>query len=439
MFTVCSKCNLRLTVTATDLRAAQGYVRCGRCHNVFNALAALADDPGRVTEAASTPEASSRLASAPAEAPTPEPAPPARRAVELPSHDTSLEFNPASTNINEVFIEASPDDGTGAFESITLSGEDPAAAPPLPEPEPPVAPPALSAPTVPAPVEPGLGLDVRGLRDPLAEPHQARAVPQFTAPAASAPEPAAALPEPAAVEPEYEIPLTTTWSAAPAVYAEEQLALNTFAASEIADAGDDAAAAPSAPHGADTVLIEVLLEPKHQAARAPRWVLQGAAGILTLCLIAQVLHHYRAQLADTAILRRPVNAIYEVLGQPLAARWDVKQYEIRQLGATSDGAPAGELVVRASISNRAPRDQPLPLLRVVMQDRFGNRVAARDLKPAEYLGRGAPQVSLMAPGQRVDVQVAFQDPGQAATGFEIDACMSVHAHAVTCANDPGAR
>ncbi len=28
MFTVCSKCNLRLTVTAQDLRAAQGYVRC---------------------------------------------------------------------------------------------------------------------------------------------------------------------------------------------------------------------------------------------------------------------------------------------------------------------------------------------------------------------------------------------------------------------------
>src|ERR1700722_4895781 len=128
MFTVCSKCNLRLTVTATDLRAAQGYVRCGRCHNVFNALAALADDPGRATEAASTPDGPSPLALAPAEPSTPQTAPPARSAVELPSHDASLEFNPASTNINEVFIEASPDDRTGAFESITLSGEDPATA-----------------------------------------------------------------------------------------------------------------------------------------------------------------------------------------------------------------------------------------------------------------------------------------------------------------------
>jgi hypothetical protein len=81
----------------------------------------------------------------------------------------------------------------------------------------------------------------------------------------------------------------------------------------------------------------------------------------------------------------------------------------------------------------------LPLLRVVMQDRFGNRVAARDLQPAEYLGPGAPPVSLMAPGQRVDVQVAFQDPGQAATGFEIDACMAHRDHTVSCANDPSSR
>jgi hypothetical protein len=111
-------------------------------------------------------------------------------------------------------------------------------------------------------------------------------------------------------------------------------------------------------------------------------------------------------------------------------------YEIRQLGASTDGA-AGALLLRASINNRAARDQPLPLLRVVMQDRFGNRVAGRDLKPAEYLERGAPQVSLLGPGQRIDVQVAFQDPGQLATGFEIDACMPGHDRTVMCANDPG--
>ncbi|MFI4906780.1 MAG: MJ0042-type zinc finger domain-containing protein, partial [Steroidobacterales bacterium] len=58
MFTVCPKCALTLAVTATDLRVAQGYVRCGRCLNVFNALARLSEE-----RPAAAPEP-------PAEAPT---------------------------------------------------------------------------------------------------------------------------------------------------------------------------------------------------------------------------------------------------------------------------------------------------------------------------------------------------------------------------------
>src|SRR5579859_8276807 len=46
VFTVCPKCALTLVVTAADLRVAQGYVRCGRCSNVFNALARLSEDKG---------------------------------------------------------------------------------------------------------------------------------------------------------------------------------------------------------------------------------------------------------------------------------------------------------------------------------------------------------------------------------------------------------
>ncbi len=420
MFTVCSKCNLRLTVTATDLRAAQGYVRCGRCHNVFNALAALADDPARLAEQAASTDTQSPLAPAPPETPSAASPAPAKTAAEVAAADTSLEFNPASTNINEVFIEASPDLRTGTFESITLSGDDPALALETAESEPVIAAPALSAPAVPEAVEHEFTVDVQGMHDALAEPEPVAALPVPAPPVPPAP-------------PAAEIPFTSTWSARPLVSAEEGLAVNASAAREIARAMNDA------PRAADTVLIEVVLDPRRAPMRVPRWVLQGSVGILTLCLIAQVLHHYRAQLADTAMLRRPVNALYAFLGQPLEPRWDIARYEIRQLGASADDAAVGELVVRASISNRATRDQPLPLLRVVMQDRFGNRVAARDLKPAEYLGRGAPQVSLMAPGQRVDVQVAFRDPGRAATGFEIDACMAGHARAVTCANDPGSR
>ena len=44
MFTTCPKCALNLALTVADLRLGQGYVRCGRCANVFNALPALTDE-----------------------------------------------------------------------------------------------------------------------------------------------------------------------------------------------------------------------------------------------------------------------------------------------------------------------------------------------------------------------------------------------------------
>jgi predicted Zn finger-like uncharacterized protein len=389
MFTVCSKCNLRLTVTATDLRAAQGYVRCGRCHNVFNALAALADDPARQAVPASTADTQQR---------------PVLTQPEPPPADTALEFNPASTNINEVFIEAAAGERTGTFESIILVWDDPT--PDAPAPDPVIAPQALSAPLTPTAADnaaaDSAAVDVQRMRDALAEPD--------TRPPQESDPP---LDEAAARE-----------EAVVAALDQEPSLVDWPVESEIASALD---AAPEA----------TLLSPTPAAARLPRWALQGIAVALALGLIAQVVHHYRAELAATALLHGPLTALYQGLGVPLAARWNITDYEIRQLGATTDGAAAGNLVVRASISNKATHDQPLPLLRVVMQDRFGNRVAGRDLGPAEYLGPGAPQVSLMRPGQRVDVQVAFRDPGQSATGFEVDACMAGSDHTVTCANDPG--
>ena len=416
MFTVCSKCNLRLTVTATDLRAAQGYVRCGRCHNVFNALAALADDPARLAEQAGVADTQSRQALT---APMPEPQPATPVAPETlaatSAPDTSLEFNPASTNINEVFIEAAPGERTGTFESIILGGEAFADAEVFEEHTP--AAQAPSEPLAPVPTEPA---EAQLARPPI---------------------PLADLPPAAQPPAQDEISFMADWSA-PTRSAGEPPAVNAAAASEIADAlkaTDEIGAATSVEKPADTPLETDLLQPAQASARVPRWLLHGAAGLLTLCLIAQAVHHYHGELADTSVLHRPVTAIYSSLGQPLEPRWDIASYEIRQLGASTDATAPGDLVVRASISNRAKRVQPLPLLRVVMQDRFGNRVAARDLPPTEYLGRGAPQVSLMAPGQRVDVQVAFQDPGQAATGFEIDVCMARRDHTVSCANDPSTR
>ena len=88
----------------------------------------------------------SRPALTPPEPPAPQPAAARSRGRRSRSTDASLEFNPASTNINEVFIEATPGERTGTFESIVLVGDDaPGAAEPAEE-EPVLAPQAQSAP-----------------------------------------------------------------------------------------------------------------------------------------------------------------------------------------------------------------------------------------------------------------------------------------------------
>src|SRR5256885_1485376 len=159
MFTVCPKCALTLVVTAADLRVAPGYVRCGRCSNVFNALSRLSEDrQAGAQSGTSTPtNAGATVQPQPAPQPPPPPAPkpaapsalqrleatsrskalqtptppapePMRYAddTEIPEED--LEFNPDATDINKVFVEPPPSPkftaATGTFQAIRMEAED---------------------------------------------------------------------------------------------------------------------------------------------------------------------------------------------------------------------------------------------------------------------------------------------------------------------------
>jgi hypothetical protein len=161
--------------------------------------------------------------------------------------------------------------------------------------------------------------------------------------------------------------------------------------------------------------------------------------VALLVLAAQIINHNRDALATTAPLKRPLTALYASLGVQLAPHWDLRAYEVRQLGAAADPAGSGVITVRASIKNGASQPQPLPLLRVTLQDRFGNRIAARDVAPRFYLPRSMPETSYLAGGQRIDAEMGFVDPGANAVGFEIDACLAASGGGVTCANDLATR
>jgi Protein of unknown function (DUF3426) len=69
-----------------------------------------------------------------------------------------------------------------------------------------------------------------------------------------------------------------------------------------------------------------------------------------------------------------------------------------------------------------------------LQDRFGNRIAARDVPPGDYLPSSAASGALLAAGDRVDATMVFVDPGPQAVGFEIDACLRQQSGEVACAH-----
>jgi predicted Zn finger-like uncharacterized protein len=414
MFTVCPKCALTLVVTAADLRVAQGYVRCGRCLNVFNALARLSEErPG--VAAAPQPEAANAGAPEQGEpsrssAPREPPAPSAPEAAESPQpfapEQAELPQSPgpasALEETGEIEIELDAGMLEGAAQTAAAEPQDavqPGAGPPPPDggasaqEEPPATEETAAAQTP----------ETAGAQTPGADA-AADADDRETTAASEAP-PAGAPPGP---------------DGAP----------ESAESAAAADAPDTQQHTNTAPQTSESAFELETRRPRAALA----WRL--GAGALAIALALQIVNHYRDALAADPALRGPLTTVYSALGVKLAPQWDVHAYDVRQLGASVAGTAAGEIVVRASVKNSANSAQPLPLLRVTLQDRFGNRIAARDVPPSDYLPSSAAPGALLAAGSRVDATMVFVDPGPRAVGFEIDACLRQRGGRVACAHGP---
>ena len=157
------------------------------------------------------------------------------------------------------------------------------------------------------------------------------------------------------------------------------------------------------------------------ARRAVTW------GILSLLLLiglaVQVVHHYRQDLVRDPRLGPELLKLYSTLNLPLAPNWDVTGYQIQQWGVAADPAASGTLRLRASILNRAGFAQPYPLLKLSLEDRWGEQVGAREFEPSEYLSPGTPADRLLAPNQPVNADIGIVDPGEDAVGFHVDVCL----------------
>jgi predicted Zn finger-like uncharacterized protein len=447
MFTVCPKCALTLVVTAADLRVAQGYVRCGRCSSVFNALARLADErqgagaeapapPADFSSSAAAPEelSSSAVSAEPQAAPpqAPEtPAPPSMSEDE-PIPEEALEFNPAKTDVTSVFVQPEPDPqwtaATGSFKAMVAANQEAT---------------EKAVEIEPADQEVEVEIDAAFLASMLkadtpAKPEHAPArprsgaaapVPQVPVPEApaAAPPPGAARIRPTARHSAHARPRQAAVAPPPARVQPVPAAIEDSAEERDELAGEFGARGDPEVREGDTLRRLLPLA----------WRIGAAVALFGL--LVQIVNHYRDELAATARFNRPLTTLYAALGVHLVPRWDLHAYDVRQLGASVDPGGTGLITVRASIKNAAQQPQPLPLLRVTLQDRFGNRIASSEVAPRFYLPHAVPASSFLSAGQRIDAQMGFMDPGASAVGFELDACLPARGGGVACANDASTR
>jgi len=208
---------------------------------------------------------------------------------------------------------------------------------------------------------------------------------------------------------------------------------------------DNRAKAPAGLEISDIIRREMLegldpevapFAPARPAIRRSHALWLAAAIASALLLAAQVVHQNREWIGMHAPLGGTLQALYAALGAPIAQPANLSVYELRQWGVTGDPSADGTLRVRASILNTAAQREPYPLLRVTLANRFGTSIGSRDFEPAEYAGK--PVARPLAPGERIDATMDILDPGKSAEGFEIDVCLRGAGNKMSCANDAAA-
>jgi predicted Zn finger-like uncharacterized protein len=438
VFTQCAKCETVFRLSAEALRAAGGQVRCGRCGEVFNALARLAEDASGFTQGESPLDLETRadailhstLPVEPVDTTHQHPrwqpdAPPGVEIAHLEifdppdedSADTSLEFTLPPGDLDRIFVETRPN----SLQQL-VAGKSAAAAP-----TPSGTPTAVTPPAVTPSAVPSLPPATR-TTSPPGTASRATTPPATASPSLTPAAPASATPTLTAA--------TLTAAAKAATAARAQAAARTEATAALSAASSPNVTIARIPglEVPDDVRREMLSSFEHAELplinepkrRLPFGVWVAAALVLAALLVFQIVRDNGDWLAVHA----------RAMGGGISPATRLAAYQLRQWGVTGDPGAKGTLRVRASIMNASAQLQPYPLLRVTLANRFGTRIGSREFEPAEYLGK--PQSRMLAPGERVDATLDIQDPGRDAEGFEIDVCLRGADHKPACAADAAA-
>jgi predicted Zn finger-like uncharacterized protein len=412
VYTQCSNCQTIFKLSAEVLRAASGQVRCGRCGEVFSALARLSEDASSFATGESPLDLEQRADNI-LESVIIEDVLDATPEVPPEQNDTGVEI--AHLQILDFSDDADESAGVSSMEFTLPPGEldrifvesKTGKRPPFPLGKMTSAAELTSS---AAPVEPA------------------------SAPTAPVP-PVSTAPKPRVVPHPEELAATLSAERLP----EEEEEIPGL---EVIRDHREQRGAPGGGLVSDAVRRQMFstgpmpvfdLDERPPASRKSIALWVAAAILAALLLAVQLIHQNREWLASHGPLGPLLRSLYSSVGVPVAVPANLAAYELRQWGVTGDPVAGGTLKVRSSIMNTSAQLVPFPLLRVTLANRYGAHIGTRDFEPSEYLGK--PTARLLAPGERVDATVQILDPGKDAEGFEIDVCLRTAEKKIICATD----
>lgn len=383
MYTRCTACRTVFHITVADLKAADGRVVCGQCESEFDALETLSDTLPRPQEPPAEPE--------------PDAPDSAEDGAQPSGEENARDEDDFLREIESLIVDEGDDDFPSPDEVFRVEedGDRP------------------RHPVIIAEGAEGAGTTEERRGDDGETPSAGQDG------------------EPETREPEADSETATAESGG-AEAADEHGEQPAGGDDERADEASVAAEAemPAAEPPAAELPLPTEEEPR---ARWPR-----AAGLFLVLLVAlgAWAHHERGRLLRHPAGQAVLGPVYSALGIPASPEWSVADLRILRSAAVADADNPSSLRVSAEFRNAAAFPQPYPIMRISLEDRWGQEVSVRDFPPSAY-HEGHVSGRPMRPGERVQASVAIPDPEARADGFRVDLCLPGTGDALVCATEAG--
>jgi len=148
------------------------------------------------------------------------------------------------------------------------------------------------------------------------------------------------------------------------------------------------------------------------------WAFLSLLGLTAIS--AQYIHYNRAELALHPKVGTKLTKVYAQIGLELEPNWQLSEYKSISNSVSLNPNDAKQLIVTSVVQNTANFAQPYPIVRLSLQNRWGEPIAFKDFRPKDYLEQ--PE-QLLPAKQSHKIRVAVEDPGNEAMDYQSDICL----------------